>query len=102
MRRVPAVFRIQAPFGTDIFKVIATPDNVDFRSVLFQVEALPRGERAKDLEKGEAAARAMRGRASPLARLLLNASTGRRGSEVDAVDVDYWGTAAVLVESRAR
>jgi metacaspase-1 len=101
--RVPFPFRIQAPFGTDVFRLIATLEPVDFTSLLYHAENL-RGEKQRQaIAEAEAAVAKTSDRLHPLARLLLNTSTGRRAEPLQVrLDPTAWGTAGATIETRPR
>jgi subtilisin family serine protease len=75
----PFIFRIEKPYGEEIFKAIATRDKTDF-SMLLDAETLLRGVETE-------AAR------SPLGQLLKAAATGQRGA-LAAVTPAGWATAS--------
>jgi hypothetical protein len=89
--RVPTLLEIGPPFGTDVFKVIATREKVDFSPLFVQGGA--RGAARGQLES--LAQRA--GTLGPLARLLLSASASQRSPA--RVDPDVWGAGSLAVET---
>jgi hypothetical protein len=92
--RVPTLLEIGPPFGTDVFKVIATREQVDF-SPLFTEGG------ARGAARGELNTLAQKpGPLGPLARLLMSASAAQRSPA--RVDPDVWGAGSLAVETRPR
>jgi hypothetical protein len=91
----PFVFRLGAPFGKDIFKVIATVEPVDFSPLLYIANTTKRGEEREILEKLPASA-------NPIGLLLHNVCAGIRGSDLAGIAPACWGTSEVLFEVRPK
>lgn len=82
----PFVFKIEGPFGRETFRAIATREPADFSPLLDREHVIER-ERGEDPVKAK----------SPLAKLLLAATMGRRASLGEVVPTD-WATATVSFE----
>ena len=95
---LPYVVRMTKPYGTDLYKVIATTEPADFSGLLFQ-RRLPPGIAPRGGEmgaKGEAMEK-IPPRARALARLLDEVKDGRKGGETVVVGTE-WATDEKYVE----
>jgi len=88
----PFVFRLGAPYGSEVFKVIATKEQSDFSALAYQKSITERG--------GEDLLGSLDSKAAPLGALLLSATTGQstRGASFSGVPPTYWNTADVVFE----
>jgi hypothetical protein len=86
----PYVIRLEKPYGSDVYKAIATREPVDFSSLLDQKAIAKRAP--------EALLKTLPPEAQPLGWLLLSASTGQRGKGPPGVKPTYWNTAEVIFE----
>lgn len=88
----PFVFRLGAPYGSEIFKVIATREQSDFSALAYQKAITERG--------GEDLLSSLDPNSAPLGALLLSATTGKatRGASFSGVPPTYWNTADVAFE----
>lgn len=95
-RERPFVFRLGAPYGTEIFKVIATKQQTDFSSLAYQKAVTERG-RDNLLSSLDPSA-------WPLGRLLLSATTGSlgsqstRGASFSGVPPTTWNSSDIVFE----
>lgn len=80
-RSLEVPFRMTPPGGAQIFKVIATEDDIDFRALEFQVR------------RGSTAAGA-----SPLQRLMAETMDGKRSEPFGYAPEKLWGTDAARIE----
>lgn len=87
-RRIPApyIFRLEAPYGTEVFKAIATQQKADFSPLLDE----------ETLRAGNGGA----GTDSPLGQLLMQAVTGTRAALKGRISPSAWSTDAVVFEIR--
>lgn len=85
----PFVFRLGAPFGNEIFKVIATREPADFSPLLYQKAVV---------ERGDNLLLSLDPNALPLGRLLLSAAKGQstRGASFSGVPPTFWNTGEVM------
>ncbi len=91
----PFVLRIGEPFGSEVFKVIATKEPADFRPLLSASSVAKRG--AADLLSTVSANN------NPLGQLLLSGVTGaQRGVGYAGVPPTNWATSDVLFEVQPR
>lgn len=80
-RLIEIPFRMTPPGGTQIFKVIATEDDIDFRALEFQVK---RGEKSPN--------------PSPLQRIMGEVMDGKRSEPFGYSPEKLWGTDAARIE----
>lgn len=83
----PFVFRMGQPYGTEVFKVIATREPADFSPLLYAPAVRERGG-ANLLDE-------LSPSTNQLGKLLLSASTGTRGAGFAGVSPSNWATAEV-------
>lgn len=88
----PFVFKLGAPFGNEVFKVIATKENADFSPLLYQKSITERG--------GEDLLLSLDTNNQPLGQLLLSATTGKttRGASFSGVPPTYWNTSEAMFQ----
>jgi len=84
-RVIEVPFRMTPPGGTQVFKLIATEDDIDFRGLEYQVK---RGEK-----RG-----ATRGASSPLARMMGEVMDVKRSEPFGYAPEKLWGTDAARIE----
>jgi hypothetical protein len=86
----PFVFRLGAPYGNEIFKVIATREQADFSPLLYEKIVTQRG--------GDNLLASLDPASQPLGQLLLSATTGQstRGASFSGVPPTYWNTSEAM------
>jgi len=95
---LPYLVRMTQPYGTDLYKVLATTEPADFSRLLFQ-RRLPPGVAPRGGEMGEKgeAMEKIPPRARALARLLDEVKDGRKGGATVIVGTE-WATDEKYVE----
>jgi hypothetical protein len=74
-------FRLTPPGGSQVFKVIATEDDIDFRALEFKVRS----------------DKATRSAGSPLERMMGMAMAGKRSEPFGYEPEKLWGTDAAVI-----
>jgi hypothetical protein len=95
---IPGVYRMTEPYGTDVYKVIATREPANFSGLLFR-RRLPVGlvGRGPAEAKDASVIAELPANVHPLARLLREAADGSKGVKRDIVGTE-WATAEKSIQ----